>query len=105
MWLRRVWSATAFALAVLVGVNSPLSSTAIYAQDGVQATSQASVNINTADAETLATGLTGVGLTRAQEIVRYRESYGPFSSIEELEEVKGVGKSTIDKNRTLLVLE
>src|SRR6188508_3389306 len=38
------------------------------------------VNINTADAQTLASGLKGVGESRAMEIVRYREAYGPFAS-------------------------
>ena len=63
------------------------------------------VNINSADAQTLATGLKGVGESRAIEIVRYREAYGPFASIDELTEVKGIGKSTLDSNRDLITLE
>jgi competence protein ComEA len=69
------------------------------------ATSAALVNINTADAQTLAAGLKGVGEARAAEIVRYRETYGPFASAEELEEVKGIGKSTLDMNRDVITLE
>ena len=65
----------------------------------------ARVNINTADAQTLAATLKGVGETRAMEIVRYREAYGPFASAEELTEVKGIGKSTLDMNRELITLE
>ena len=63
------------------------------------------VNINSADAQTLATGLKGVGESRAMEIVRYREAYGPFASIDELAEVKGIGKSTLDSNRDVITLE
>jgi competence protein ComEA len=69
------------------------------------ATSAAQVNINTADAQALASGLKGVGEARAAEIVRYRETYGPFSSAEELVEVKGIGQSTLDNNRDVITLE
>ena len=63
------------------------------------------ININTADAQSLAAGLKGIGPSKAAEIVRYREAYGPFASVDELSEVKGVGESTIDKNRNVLILE
>jgi competence protein ComEA len=65
----------------------------------------ATVNINKADAETLAASLHGVGLSRAREIVRYREAYGPFASVDELQDVKGIGKATLDRNRALITLE
>ena len=64
-----------------------------------------SVNINTADAAALAANLKGIGESRAMEIVRYRESYGPFESVDELADVKGIGKSTIDMNRSVITLE
>lgn len=63
------------------------------------------VNINTADADTLASQLQGIGLSRAQEIIRYRETYGPFGSVDELADVKGIGQATLDKNRVLITLE
>ncbi len=56
------------------------------------------VNINNADAETLAERLVGVGLTRAQAIVQYREKHGRFYSAEELSAVTGVGMATVLKN-------
>lgn len=65
----------------------------------------AEVNINTADAATLARQLSGVGLSRAEEIIRYREAYGPFAAIEELSEVKGIGPATLERNRALITLE
>ena len=67
--------------------------------------SVARVNINTADAATLADGLKGVGLSRAQDIIRYREAYGPFKSVEELADVKGIGQSTLERNRTVITLD
>jgi competence protein ComEA len=56
------------------------------------------VNINNADAETLAQRLVGIGLTRAQAIVQYRETHGRFYSAEELSAVTGVGMATVLKN-------
>jgi len=63
------------------------------------------VNINEANAELLAKSLKGIGLSKAKAIVAYRESYGPFHSINELASVKGIGKATIKKNEKLLLLE
>ena len=97
--------ASAFALAVLLGLNPLLTSTALHAQDAAHPVQLASVNINSADAETLAAKLKGVGLSRAQEIIRYREAFGPFASVDELVEVKGVGPSTVEKNRAVIRLE
>ncbi|MEE9142999.1 MAG: helix-hairpin-helix domain-containing protein [Gammaproteobacteria bacterium] len=62
------------------------------------------VDINTADAETLSAELDGVGEKRAQEIVRYRKEYGPFESVDELTNVKGVGQKVLDDNRDNLVV-
>jgi competence protein ComEA len=57
------------------------------------------VNINEADAETIAKQLVGVGMRRAEAIVEYRETYGPFYSAEELKVVKGIGRATVERNR------
>lgn len=57
------------------------------------------VNINTADAETLAAELKGVGLARAQAIIEYRESVGPYRSPEDLLEVAGVGPKVLELNK------
>ncbi|MGA8205619.1 MAG: ComEA family DNA-binding protein [Woeseiaceae bacterium] len=57
------------------------------------------VNINTADAKTLSAELKGVGLSKAQAIVEYREKYGPFKSPDDLSLVKGIGDRTIEINR------
>ena len=57
------------------------------------------VNINTADAETISKELDGVGLTKAQAIVEYREKHGPFKSADDRSLVKGIGERTVDLNR------
>jgi competence protein ComEA len=56
------------------------------------------VDINTADAETLAAELQGVGMARARAIVEYRESQGPFSRPEDLLAVRGVGPAILEQN-------
>ncbi|MBO6563617.1 MAG: helix-hairpin-helix domain-containing protein [Pseudomonadales bacterium] len=56
------------------------------------------VNVNQADAATIANVLSGVGLSRARAIVEYRDQYGPFYSAEELTAVKGIGQSTVERN-------
>ena len=63
------------------------------------------VNINTADAETLAMVLDGVGLNRAHAIVAYREAYGRFFAAEELSAVRGIGDATVEKNQHRIVVE
>jgi competence protein ComEA len=57
------------------------------------------VDINTADAETLARELDGIGASRAQAIVDFREKHGPFGSAEELKLVSGVGDKVLEANR------
>jgi competence protein ComEA len=56
------------------------------------------VDINTADAETIAAELNGIGLAKAKEIVEYRKKYGPFKSPRDLSLVKGVGEKTVERN-------
>ncbi|MES3006186.1 MAG: helix-hairpin-helix domain-containing protein [Pseudomonadota bacterium] len=62
------------------------------------------VDINSADAATLALALDGIGMAKAQEIVAYRELNGSFKSIEELADVKGIGEATIAKNRDKIIV-
>ncbi len=57
------------------------------------------VDINTADAKTLAAELKGVGPKFAAAIVAYRNKNGPFKTIDGLRKVKGIGVNTIEKNR------
>lgn len=57
-----------------------------------------SVNVNSADAETLAAVLDGVGLARAEAIVQYRQANGRFGDVYDLANVKGIGDRTIELN-------
>ena len=63
-----------------------------------------SVNINTADAATLAEGLNGVGIKKAQAIVDYRKKNGAFKSINDLANVKGMSDKLIEKNKDVITL-
>ena len=65
----------------------------------------AQVNINTADADTLSSELSGVGQSKAEAIVAYREQHGPYEQIEDLANVKGIGMSTIEKNKSKIILK
>jgi competence protein ComEA len=58
----------------------------------------APINVNTADAELL-TELPGVGPSRAQAIIEYREANGNFESADDLTQVSGIGQATVDKFR------
>ncbi|GAB1258048.1 ComEA family DNA-binding protein [Aurantivibrio plasticivorans] len=62
------------------------------------------VNINKADAATLAANLIRVGDSRAKAIVEYRKQHGKFTSKEQLLEVKGIGESTLKQNLDRIVL-
>ncbi|WP_225918041.1 ComEA family DNA-binding protein [Neiella holothuriorum] len=62
------------------------------------------ISINHASAELLAERLNGVGDKKAQAIVSYRDDHGPFQSLEQLLDVKGIGPSIIEKNRDFLSL-
>jgi competence protein ComEA len=57
------------------------------------------VDINHADAGTLATAIVGIGEKKAAMIVQDRAANGPFASVDELARVKGIGAATIEKNR------
>ena len=78
--------------ASLLGVNAP-----VMAQD--------LVNINTDSPEVMSAGLQGVGLAKAYRIVEYRQAFGPFESVDELAEVKGIGETIIEQNRAQITLD
>jgi competence protein ComEA len=62
------------------------------------------VNINSADAATLDRVLDGVGPSKAEAIVAYRKANGAFRSIEQLASVKGIGLSTVERNRERILV-
>jgi competence protein ComEA len=70
--------------------------------DVVAASPSEKVDLNGADAITLQKQLSGVGEAKAKAIVAYRDANGPFASVDELLEVKGIGKAILDRNREKL---
>ena len=63
------------------------------------------VNVNSASAEEIAESLKGVGLSKAEAIVSYRDQHGGFKHVDELVNVKGIGIRTVDINREYIQLE
>ncbi len=60
------------------------------------------VDLNSADAATLARELDGIGMARAKAIVEYREHNGKFRSVDEMLNVKGIGPQVLEQNKANL---
>ena len=81
---------------VLLGMALALASKVVFA---------GAVNINTADAKTLARELVGVGPAKAEAIVKYRVEKGPFKDPEELKKVEGIGAATYEHNKASIKIK
>ena len=68
-----------------------------------QAQQVQAVDINHANVDELAS-LNQIGVKKAQAIIEFREANGPFKTLEDLTQVKGIGRSTIEKNRSRLLV-
>ena len=77
-----------FARSVLLAAS--LLSTSVWA---------GAVDINHADAATIAKELNGIGPAHAKAIVEYRQQHGAFKSADDLRNIKGIGAKVIEKNR------
>ena len=64
----------------------------------------APVNVNTADAKVISESLKGIGLKKAEAIVKYRTEKGLFKAIEDLAKVPGIGQKTVEKNKQDIVI-
>lgn len=62
------------------------------------------VNINNADAKTIAASLSGVGIKKAEAIVADRTKNGPFKSADDLKRVSGIGEKTVSANKADILL-
>jgi competence protein ComEA len=62
------------------------------------------VNINTADAKTISSSLTGIGAKKAEAIVADRTKNGPFKSVDDLKRVSGIGEKTVSANKADILL-
>ena len=65
--------------------------------------SKTAIDLNTADVTTLMT-LPGIGEVRAQTIVTHRERNGPFSRVEDLTDVSGIGPAILESVRDLVIV-
>jgi competence protein ComEA len=65
--------------------------------------SWAVVDINTATQSELE-AVRGLGPSKAKAIIEYREKNGPFKSVDDLDNVKGFGKATVDKLKSELTV-
>ena len=63
------------------------------------------VNINSADAKTLAKELDGIGPAKAQAIVDYRQKNGSFKTADDLLKVEGIGAKVLEQNRDNIRVE
>ncbi|MFT0212069.1 helix-hairpin-helix domain-containing protein [Pseudomonas sp. F1_0610] len=78
-------------------------SLALYLPFMVFANNTESININTASAQELQS-LKGIGPTKAQAIVDFRDANGPFKTADELIEVPGIGVKLLEQNQERLTL-
>ena len=62
------------------------------------------ININKADKETLMNAIKGVGEKKAEAIIVYRQENGPFKSIDDLLNIKGITQKMVDKHREMLTI-
>lgn len=72
--------------------------------DAQQAMPSEPIDINSASSEVLAS-IPGLDQTLAQNIIDYRESYGPFSSVDDLLQVNGMDQQTLDSIRGWVTVE
>jgi competence protein ComEA len=94
-------TALVLVLILVILVEHPIVVTTATAAEAARAATTGStekVNINTADAKTLAS-LSGVSRGLAEKIVKYRDEHGAFKKPEDLRRVDGVGHAVLEKNR------
>ena len=65
----------------------------------------APVNINQASADEIASALTGVGASKANAIVEYRNQYGQFKQAGEIVQVRGIGSSIYEQNKSDILVK
>lgn len=100
----KVFSLLCFLLSIMTFSNLSLAETKPTESTPKEQKQVEQVNINTASVEELTKALNGIGASKAQKIVEYREKFGPFVSIEQLKEVSGIGQATLDKNAGKIIL-
>lgn len=106
-WLSAFWLSlvvlSGASSAVFAAADAALAETPPLSEHQEAATTDA-VSINSASAEELAAAMNGVGIKKAESIISYREKYGPFSAVEQLKEVPGIGNALVERNLARLKL-
>ena len=87
----------------LKGPNTATSQNYYLAKPSLVAVTGNKVSLNQANAEQLQT-LSGVGLKKAEAIIAYRQKNGKFKTIEDVQQVKGIGPALFAKNKQRLGL-
>ena len=88
---------------VLVSKAAPAGAGAVPTAPGTSPAATALVNVNTAAAEELET-LPGIGEVLAATIIAYREGHGPFTTVDQLLDVSGIGEVTLEEIRDLVTV-
>ena len=96
--MRKTISIICFMLSLLIVTSHPIAIAAPATDTAIKMQQDIIVNINQADAETIAASIKGVGIKKAEAIVAFRKANGPFKTLEEIALVKGIGIKTINNN-------
>lgn len=83
--------------------DSQVTESAVSESSGDATSGRDLVNINTADTTMLQT-LSGIGEKRAADIINYRETNGLFETVDDLDQVSGIGEKTMEKLRPLITV-
>lgn len=93
-----------FVLLVALGMGFTSTSFAeVVSSPPVVTANTAQIDLNHASADELA-HLSGLGAVKSKAIIAYREQHGPFTSVDQLLEVKGIGPATLTKLRPSLTV-
>ena len=85
-------------------LSSSSSDTNYYlSKPSLTAASGNKIRLNSANAEQLQQ-LSGIGEKKAEAILQYRQQHGKFKSIDELQNIKGIGPKLLQKNKDRLTL-
>ena len=88
---------------IYIPSKEEVSKSEVLDKSTVSSSSADKININTADKSVLMT-LSGIGESKAEAIIRYREEHGGFSSIEQLKEIEGIKDGVFNKIKDKIVV-